>query len=137
MCFTNIYFQLRKYFERVLMEVICLLKRGHTLPTFYLIILWYVFVIRCENTDVNLDNFKPKNILLNVWRLLSGGFLTVISILLFYSALDVEYWGWWKSRKCYIYKSHCECRIRSRNCLSFSSSCVHPRVLMGSVLLHI
>ena len=27
--------------------------------------------------------------------------------------------------------------IRSRNCLSFRSSCVHPRVLGGSVLLHI
>ena len=26
--------------------------------------------------------------------------------------------------------------IRSRNCLSFRSSCVHPRVLVGSVLLH-
>ena len=26
--------------------------------------------------------------------------------------------------------------IRSRNCLSFRSSCVHPRVLVRSVLLH-
>jgi hypothetical protein len=49
-----------------------------------------------------------------------------IQILLFYSVLD---------EKCFIYKSHGECLIRSRNCLPFRSSWVHPRVLVGSVLL--
>ena len=38
---------------------------------------------------------------------------------------------------CYIYKLHDECLIRSRNCLSVRSLCVHPRFLVGSVLLHI
>jgi hypothetical protein len=70
-----------------------------------------------EKTDLNLDNYKPKNILLNVdqWRVFERD--QHITILLFYSVLNEEYRGWWKSRNCCIYKSHGECLKISRKCV--------------------
>ena len=60
---------------------------------------------------------------------------TYHNIAMFYSVLNEEYRGWWKSRNCCIYKSHGECLIRSRKCLPFRSFWVHTRVLVETVLL--